>query len=168
MDSINLDQMFSDFLSAFGKVLIICAIVSFVIYVLSVIARWKIFQKMGESGWKSIIPIYNTIVLYDNVWTTSVFWFSIFISFFGGIAGGVLKLFQLGILSNANTLMGYLYNGCLYFDAGVGAILLILGIIYTYKFSKAFGHGFLFALGLLICPRLFEFIIAFGKSEFEG
>ncbi len=30
---------------------------------LMIIALWKIFTKAGEEGWKSIIPIYNTIVL---------------------------------------------------------------------------------------------------------
>lgn len=39
-------------------------IVSLIIYVLQVIAMWKIFTKAGEEGWKSLIPIYNTIVLF--------------------------------------------------------------------------------------------------------
>lgn len=36
-------------------------------YVLQVIAQWKIFTKAGEAGWKSIIPIYNMIVLLKIV-----------------------------------------------------------------------------------------------------
>jgi len=39
----------------------------FVIAVLSIIALWKIFSKAGEEGWKSIIPIYNTVVLLKIV-----------------------------------------------------------------------------------------------------
>jgi hypothetical protein len=32
------------------------------VYVLLIIGFWVIFTKAGEAGWKSIIPIYNTII----------------------------------------------------------------------------------------------------------
>ena len=35
--------------------------------VLTIVAMWKIFTKAGEAGWKSIIPIYNCIVLLQIV-----------------------------------------------------------------------------------------------------
>jgi len=38
-----------------------------IIGVLMIIALWKIFTKAGQEGWKSIIPIYNTIVLLQIV-----------------------------------------------------------------------------------------------------
>lgn len=31
--------------------------------VVTIVAYWKIFVKAGEAGWKSLIPIWNTIVL---------------------------------------------------------------------------------------------------------
>ena len=37
------------------------------VYVLMIIAQWKIFTKAGEAGWKSLIPIYNLVVLYKIV-----------------------------------------------------------------------------------------------------
>ena len=40
------------------------SIVALVVCVLSIIAEWKIFTKAGEAGWKSIIPIYNAVVLF--------------------------------------------------------------------------------------------------------
>ena len=42
---------------------IIYAICAIAVYVLLVIADWKIFAKAGEAGWKSLIPIYNLYVL---------------------------------------------------------------------------------------------------------
>ena len=36
----------------------------FIISVVILIANWKIFTKAGEKGWKALIPIYNTIVLF--------------------------------------------------------------------------------------------------------
>ena len=32
-----------------------------------IVALWKIFTKAGEPGWKSIIPIYNIIMLLKIV-----------------------------------------------------------------------------------------------------
>ena len=35
-----------------------------VLWVLSVIAYWRLFTKAGEPGWKSIIPIYSTYMVF--------------------------------------------------------------------------------------------------------
>ena len=40
----------------------------FVITVLTLAASWRIFQKMGRKGWEGIIPIYNTYVLFDELY----------------------------------------------------------------------------------------------------
>lgn len=50
--------------AAFGAFLGIYIIFALVISVLQIIAIWKIFSKSGESGWKSLIPIYNVIILF--------------------------------------------------------------------------------------------------------
>lgn len=34
------------------------------ILIIQIIAYWKLFNKAGEKGWKSIIPIYNVITLF--------------------------------------------------------------------------------------------------------
>jgi len=41
--------------------------IGLVFALLVIVALWKIFSKAGEEGWKSIIPIYNTIVLLKIV-----------------------------------------------------------------------------------------------------
>jgi hypothetical protein len=43
-------------------------ILSLVFYIISVVAMWKMFEKAGEAGWKSIIPIYNLYVLFKIAW----------------------------------------------------------------------------------------------------
>ena len=35
--------------------------------VVAIVAYWKIFTKAGEAGWKSLIPIYNSVVLFKIV-----------------------------------------------------------------------------------------------------
>ena len=39
-------------------------LVSFIVYLLLVIAMWKIFVKAGEAGWKSLIPIVDFYYLF--------------------------------------------------------------------------------------------------------
>lgn len=52
-------------LAGFFVVFIIFAcIIGLVITVLNIIAMWKIFTKAGQAGWKSLIPIYNTVILF--------------------------------------------------------------------------------------------------------
>jgi hypothetical protein len=45
----------------------VSALISLVILVIAIAAYWKIFTKAGEEGWKSIIPIYNIVVLLKIV-----------------------------------------------------------------------------------------------------
>lgn len=48
-------------LAAFsGAYLIVCL----VLFVLLIVADWKIFTKAGEPGWASIVPFYNAYVLF--------------------------------------------------------------------------------------------------------
>lgn len=36
--------------------------------VFMVVCEWRIYEKAGEKGWKSLIPLYNTYTLYKIVW----------------------------------------------------------------------------------------------------
>jgi hypothetical protein len=38
-----------------------------IIWVISVIGKWKIYEKAGKPGWAAIIPIYNYIVMLEIV-----------------------------------------------------------------------------------------------------
>ena len=45
----------------------VSGLVALVVLVIAIVAYWKVFTKAGEAGWKSIIPIYNVIVLLKIV-----------------------------------------------------------------------------------------------------
>ena len=36
--------------------------------IISLAASWRIFQKMGRNGWEGIIPLYNTYVLFEELY----------------------------------------------------------------------------------------------------
>ena len=41
---------------------------------LTLIARWLVFQKAGEQGWKSVVPLYNDYTAYKIAWEPNMFW----------------------------------------------------------------------------------------------
>ena len=47
-----------------GMIIFWC-IVSIFIWLLTIIAHWKIFTKAGKPGWASLIPFYNAYVLFQ-------------------------------------------------------------------------------------------------------
>ena len=51
-------------MGALGAFFMFILFFSLSILILEVIAMWKIFAKAGEKGWKAIIPIYNTVILF--------------------------------------------------------------------------------------------------------
>ena len=121
-------------------------------YVLTVIPMWRIFTKAGERGWKALIPVYNTYILYKISWKPSMFWIVLIIAFVGSL-----------IMTLCGDSMLLLLLGWLIYVAA-----LVMSIILYYKLSKAFGHGAGYTVGLIFLWLIFLYIIAFGSSEYQG
>ena len=58
-------------------------IIAVILVVLNILAYWKIFEKAGENGWKSIIPFYNTYTMFKISWGKGLYFFLTFIPFVG-------------------------------------------------------------------------------------
>lgn len=52
-------------------ILAVMGIIALVIFILQIVAKWKIFTKADEHGWAALIPFYNTYVLYKITWGSS-------------------------------------------------------------------------------------------------
>lgn len=46
--------------------LIILSCISVALWLLIAVARWSMFTKMGEAGWKAFIPFYDIYVLFSK------------------------------------------------------------------------------------------------------
>lgn len=68
-----------------------------VVAILSIIAYWFIFEKAGEDGWKSLIPFYNTYILFKISWGNGWLFFLELIP----IANIVILIIMLVKLSHA-------------------------------------------------------------------
>ena len=43
-------------------------VTSATLYIISLVATWMLFVKMGRAGWEGIIPLYNTYVLFKELY----------------------------------------------------------------------------------------------------
>ena len=73
-----------------------------VIGILNIIAMWKIFTKAGEEGWKSIIPIYNTIVYFNIVGINPLFILLILVP-----GAGSILYFLVGVVASLRLAKGF-------------------------------------------------------------
>ena len=85
-----------------GSILATYGIIVLLITIAQIVAMWKLYSKAGEAGWKSLIPIYNIVVLFRisglSPWLVLVYLTSI-IPFIGWIAILVLTIVQANKLS---------------------------------------------------------------------
>ncbi len=119
------------------------------IAVMVVVALWKIFEKSGEQGWKSLIPVYSSYLIYKIAWDRRAFWITMLLGLLSSVLMGIPMIGPaLGV---------------------IGALLAgLLEVVCTVKLAKAFEHGGWFALGLILLSPIFILILAFDKSEYIG
>ena len=110
---------------------------SLVITVLTLIAMWRIFEKAGEGGWKVLIPIYNLYIMCK-----------------------ILKMhFWLMIIAIICLIIPFVNI--------IAAIYLIyVAFAFDFRLSRAFGHGFLFGLGLVFFNTIFILILGFNSDKY--
>ena len=82
---------------------------SLVVFVLSIVAYWRIFEKAGEAGWKSLIPIYDVYILFKIAWGKGWMFLLLLIP----VVNIVIYIMMLYKLNKA-------------FDKGVGFFILLL------------------------------------------
>ena len=134
---------YSDLFNYFYSILEILTVIAVVVLVLQIIAMWKVFTKAGESGWKSLIPIYNVIIYYK-------------------ISGVSPWLYLIVIIAGALT---GLENDMI--NALSLIVTIIITVYQTNSLAKAFGKGIGYTLGLLFLNTIFLYILGFGSSKYE-
>lgn len=124
--------------------------IAIVIYILLIIAWWKIFKKAGQAGWKSIIPIYNVYILCKI--TKINFWICILLI---PVVIGILNTLVFKDNQSISSLISSVYT-------------LIIEIFISYRLAKAFDKGIGYTLGLIFLPNIFTLILGFGSAKYVG
>ena len=136
----------------FGMSIGVLLVLMLIWYVLQVVADWKIFEKAGEPGWKSIIPFYNVFVEYDICWS--------------GLCG-LLFIAAPIISSFLKTGEGMpAWHGIVV--TALGVVTFVLHFIQSVKLSKAFGKGTGFGILLFLFGPICRIVLGFGSARYVG
>lgn len=87
-----------------GSIIATYGIIVLLIAIAQIIAMWRLYSKAGEAGWKSLIPIYNIVVLFRisglSPWLVLVYLTSI-IPIIGWIVIFILSIVQANKLAKS-------------------------------------------------------------------
>ena len=153
--------------SQLGAMLAVLGLVTIVVWVMLIIAHWKMFTKAGEAGWKSLIPIYSDYTLFKITWNTKWFWIYMGAIFVSGILTSMNQPYALQadgnlvLVGEPNMLLDFLR---IIVSFGV----MIIYVVLAAKTSMAFGKGVAFTFGMVLLPNIFAMILAFGSATYRG
>lgn len=152
-----------------GNVLLLLFLAApFALCVLLLASWWTIFDKMGEKGWKILIPFYGSYVFYRSVWESRFYFVCIALR---GVSSFLILYWaiplSLSIAAGASTgfILGSL--GVLLFAVIFAFAAFILQIMAYWRLVKCFGHSFGYFLGIIFLPVIFIPMLAFGGSYFD-
>lgn len=138
--------------------------------VCNIIGKWKCFTKAGEAGWKSIIPVYNWIVYY-KICGMSPYWVIVNIAYMViALIGSVVYIAYTVFTAIEGEVEEFLLATLIYvIVVSLAAIgYLVVNIISSIKFAKAFGKNGGYAVGLIFIPEVFLMILGFGNAQYIG
>ena len=146
-------------IKVFGQTFIVIAIIATIIAAIArIIGWWAIFSKMGVSGWKSLIPIYNTYNIYRKVWSKKAFWLSLLLNIIVAALDTIPLFVDIG-------------NDFTFFYIMLYVIMATISFFVNFKLmaslSVNFGHGVGYTFGLVFLQTIFVLIIGFGDSKFS-
>ena len=155
---------------AIGGLAMIILLLAFVFWILLIVARWKMFSKADEAGWKSIIPIYADYVQWRIGWQkTGLFWGYIALVIVGSIlmSMGGLTADQIAgtaaVTSSSITNPIFVYGGAIVMLAGY-----IIALVGAYKLFQSFGYGIGFFILYIILPPIALLVLGFGSAQWQG
>lgn len=156
-------------LAILGLSILAIMLIAIVLIVLLVIARWKMFTKAGEAGWKSLIPIYSGYITYKLCWDTKNFIIFIILSVISSICGYIAFGAASTSVTSAQAAAGleaHPIPSILCTIAGIA--IIVWEFRFAIKTAKAYGKGTGMGVLNFFFPSFVCLILGFGKSEYVG
>lgn len=148
-------------------------IASLIFAVLVIIGQWKIFEKAGEKGWKSLIPIYGQYILFKIIGAKTWFWVFLCATIICSImmTANTPAVNWYGTQAEVEAELNLVdWNQYIPFLVGLVItcfIAIIMEILVAIKLSKAFGKGAAYIIGLIFVPEIVLLVLGFGKAKYD-
>ncbi len=128
-------------------------LLSILILVLQIVGMWMIFNKMGEPGWKALIPFYSDYVIFSKVWDTKFYWIYLVLTLIGGYLGN-----QAGDQQNTYSMLQTI----------VSVLTFVVHAYALYMVGRSFRKSTAFTLGLIFLETIFMIVLGFDSSQYIG
>ena len=161
-----MDDMSGVFVGAFVVIYLIALLISIGIAVVKTIAMWKLFEKAGEPGWKSLIPFYNFFEmtrLATGKYTIAIVYCVLIVPYMiCYMLGSFMQAFSDG--ENAGVLATSLIL--------VGVSMLALLAIYVlfayinYKFAQSYGKSTGFCIAMIFLSTIMTVVMGFDRNTY--
>lgn len=143
-------------------VIIFCIMISLLALaagIVTIIGRWKVFEKAGKPGWASIVPFYNTYITYElGDFPPLLVLLSVgvsLISFGTGFVNGISEYYD-GLM-----ILSLVLNGIL---SIASLALTIIEVIVHINIAQKFNKSALYGLGLAFLPFIFYMMLGLDKN----
>lgn len=144
---------FSNIYLMLGSMILGIACFGIIFAVIEIIARIKIFQKIGIDAWKAIIPFYGDYVLAEQVWDTKFI---------------ILSWIVMGASIFSTYLTGIKFIGIIF--RLLSMILPFVSLAIHFRFCQWTGRAFNksngFIIGMFILPIVFDTMLGFNADEY--
>ena len=132
-------------------------LIQFAFFILQIVSFWILFQKADVAGWKSIIPIYSNWKMFDIVWKTKYFWFTLGLSVvYAVLTYLVQNVITTGVFFIVLTVVQLIV---LFFSC-------MLEFFFYRHLAHSYGKGDGFVFGLFFLYPIFILILGLGSSRF--
>lgn len=118
-------------------------VVILALVILALVAKYKLFKKMGLDGWKGLIPMVSNYLQMEK---TGVDQRWLLVATFGSIISIVPLIGSLALL----------------------VAMIYMTILVNVSLANSFGKSTGFAVGLILLNPIFLCILAFGSATYEG
>lgn len=133
-----------------GALMIPLAIISFILWILRIIALWKAFQRAWQWGWEAIVPIYCSYIKYKLAGMKNWFWYGLLIAVLMWVIAAFIPD-QQKLLTDIAT-----------------AIVWIIYVVVKFKFARKYGWGVFASILYVLFNPICVLILGFGNYPYEG
>ena len=151
-------------------VVVTLAFAALALAILRIIARWRIFEKAGEKGWKAIIPFYSDYIFYKIIDMVPFFWALLASGVVVGAIGaatGSVNTFTVSGDSFSVTSTQAVNPLATFLGFAVSIFSIVVAILAAIRTAKVFGKGGGYIAGLILIPDIFLMILGFGKAKYD-